>query len=138
MSIVLGHDQTVANWAGEKFGVVFHPPYAAWGTIDRVGTLNGAVIFSDFVPGGNVEMTLVGVGAMRRGVFKQIAQHVFNGLGCSRLTARTRRSNTVARRMLPKAGFKFEGIQRAYYGSERGDDALIFALFREGATRWMN
>lgn len=138
MPIVTGHDATVAEWAGTKLNAVFHPPYIAWGTIDRNGTLNGAIIFCDFIRGGNIEMTMAGNGVMRRGVFREIALYVFDQLKCTRLTARTRRGNTIARKLLPKAGFSFEGTHRRYYGPVKADDALVFALFPESAEKWMN
>jgi RimJ/RimL family protein N-acetyltransferase len=135
--IVIGHDATVAEWAGRQLGVTFHPPFLAWGMTDNAGTLNGAIIFNDFVRGGNIEISMAGSGVMRRGVFREAARYVFGHLGCSRVTARTRRDNAVARRMLPRAGFRYEATIERYYGPDRCDDALLFKIMRTDAMRWM-
>jgi hypothetical protein len=118
-AVVLGHDQSVSDWAGRQFG-----------------TLKGAIVFFNHYRHGNMEMAMVG-DVVRQDILRRLARYVFGQLGCTRLTARTARSNTRARRMLPRAGFTFEGTNARWYGPERKDDALVFALFSENAKRWL-
>jgi RimJ/RimL family protein N-acetyltransferase len=136
MNLVLGHDKTVADWAGEKFGVTIHPGYIAWGVIDGEGTLTGAIVLHNFMRRGNMEMAMVGA-VVRRDILRRLARYVFGQLGCTRCTARTARSNVLVRKMLPRAGFQFEGVNKRWYGPDREHDALVFALFPEQAKRWM-
>jgi RimJ/RimL family protein N-acetyltransferase len=136
MNLVLGHDKTVADWAGEKFGVTIHPGYIAWGVIDGEGTLTGAIVLHNFMKHGNMEMAMVGA-VMRPGILRTLARYVFGQLGCTRCTARTARSNVLVRKMLPRAGFQFEGVQKMWYGPNKSDDALVFVLFPKNAERWM-
>jgi hypothetical protein len=138
MTPVFGYDAEVAAWAGAQLGVEFQQPYRAMGVIDPAGVLRGASIFNDHYPGGNIEMTLVGAGMLTRRVQRAIVHFAFNTCGASRLTARTAYRNRLVRRLLPKAGFAFEGTQKRYFGPERGDDALVYVLFRENAGRWLN
>lgn len=137
MQPVFGFDDEVAGWAGHQLGVTFQRPFKAMGVIDRNDAICGAVIFNEHYHGGNIEMTLVGPGMLTWRVQKAIMQFSFVNCEASRLTARTARRNAVVRRLLPKAGFQFEGVQKRYYGPEKGDDALVYVLFRENAGRWL-
>lgn len=137
MQPVFGYDAEVAAWAGAQLGVSFQQPFRAMGVVDSQGTLRGATIFNEHYTGGNIEMTLVGPGMLTRGVQQAIVRFAFVNCGASRLMARTARRNAVVRRLLPKAGFAFEGVQKRYFGPERGDDALIYVLFREQAGKWL-
>lgn len=138
MQVLFGHDEAVAQWAGAQLGVEFQQPYRAMGVLDDAGALKGATVFNDHYPGGNIEMTLVGPGVLSWRVQKAIVGFAFQACGASRLTAKTPFRNKKVRRMLPKAGFQFECVQKRYFGPERGDDALVYVLFRENAGRWLN
>lgn len=138
MRPIFGHDEPVALWAGAQLGVTFQQPYRAMGVLDRAGQLCGATIFNDHYLGGNIEFTHVGPRTLTREVQKAIISFAFVNCGAARLTARTARRNAVVRRLLPKAGFAFEGVQKRYYGPEKGDDAIVYVLFRENAGKWLN
>jgi len=137
MQPVFGYDAEVAAWAGAQLGVSFQQPFRAMGVIDGQGILRGATVFNEHYSGGNIEMTLVGPGMLTWRVQKAIMQFSFVTCGASRLMARTARRNAVVRRLLPKAGFEFEGVQKRYFGPEKGDDALVYVLFRERAGKWL-
>lgn len=137
MQIVTGHDDAVADWAGAVLGVQFQKPYVALGVMDNAGRLCGASIFNDFYPGGNMEWTHVGQQTLCRGVIRELAQYVFIEMKATRLTAKTRRGNTLVRRLLPRAGFTYEATQKRYFGPEKADDALVFVMFREDAEKWL-
>lgn len=135
--LVAGHDEAIAAWAGEQLGVKFVQPLTAVGVVDGQGALVGASVFNDYYPGGNVEWTYVGPGSLRPRMLFDLARYCFVDLGVARVTAKTRRSNAVVRRLLPHAGFTFEMTQKRYFGPERGDDALVYVLFREQAGKWL-
>lgn len=137
MRLVLGQDAAVADWAGAALGVTFQPPFVAFGIVDTNGRLCGASIFNDFYPGGNIEWTHVGAGTLRKGLLREMAQYAFIKNRATRITAKTRRGNSIVRRLLPKAGFAYEGTQKRYFGPDKSDDALVFALFRADAERWL-
>lgn len=135
MDIVTGHDSIVAQWASERMGQEFHPPYVAVGFL-RDQRLCGSAIFNDW-NGFNIEVTIYGPGAMCRVSIRYVYRYVFMQIGALRLTARTRRSNKVMCKLLPRLGFTFEGAEPWYFGPGKGDDALRFRLTRSHAERWM-
>ncbi len=138
MPIVAGDDETVAGWVAQKLGVdAIKPPYRAFGFIDQHGTLIGGCVFNDYYPDGNVEMTYYGPKAVTRSNLGFIASFCFDQLKAARITAKTRRMNVLARRILPKGGFIFEGTQKRYFGPSKGDDALVFVMFKDNAARWL-
>lgn len=136
MTLVAGHDAEVARWAGEQLGVHFVQPFTALGVVTDKG-LVGASVFNDYYRGGNVEWTYVGSGSLRPGMLRELASYCFVQLGASRVTAKTRRSNAVVRKLLPRAGFSFEMTQKRYFGPSKGDDALVYVLFKEDAGKWL-
>ncbi len=136
--MVAGQDQVIADWAGSLLGVRFQEPYTAFGFVDAGGSLRGACVFNDYYgAGSNVEMTYVGAGSFTRNTIFFMAKFCFNELQVSRVTARTKRSNVLVRRLLPRAGFAFEATQKRFFGPTKGDDALVFVLFKENASRWL-
>jgi RimJ/RimL family protein N-acetyltransferase len=137
MPLVLGHDQSVSEWATRQLGNRNIPPGCiAWGVIDKTGTLTGALLFHSFYRHGNMEIAMVG-DVVRKDLLRQGARYVFKQLGCTRVTARTARRNKGYCRMLRRAGFVFEGTNKRWYGPTREDDALVFALFPDRAKRWL-
>jgi len=132
-----GHDDEVATWAGEQLGVRFTRPYRAIGVLDDLGTLIGAAVFNDYYRHGNVELTYVGPGSLSRRIIRALASFAFNDLQVSRITAKTKRRNGIACKLLPRAGFKFEFVQKRYFGPDRGDDAVVYALSCDDAERWL-
>jgi hypothetical protein len=137
MPLLLGHDSEVGEWAGERMGVKFSAPYAAWGVLDSKGELVAALIFNEYQKHGNISLSLVGSAAIRRDVLRCAARYVFEQLKCTRVTARTRRCNVTTRRILGRS-WTFEGTARRWFGPQPEDDALTFALFPEQAKRWMH
>lgn len=137
MRIVAGQDDAIAGWAGEQLGVRFQEPYTAFGFVSNEGSIQGACVFNDYYPGGNLELTYVGPNSLNRSVLRFMARFCFEELQATRVTAKTKRSNVTVRRLLPKGGFAFEHTQKNYFGPTRGDDALVFVLFRENAGKWL-
>jgi hypothetical protein len=134
--LVFGQDELVANWVGINLGLTIHKPYTAiGGTTDGQSLAIGAV-FNQW-NGSNIEITLYGPGALRRGAIRGIYHYVFVQLGAQRLSATTRRSNKLMCRKLSKLGFECEGVGKRFFGSTRKDDAVRFVLFPHAAERWM-
>jgi RimJ/RimL family protein N-acetyltransferase len=136
MPLLLGHDAEVAEWAGKRLGAKFYPPYVAWGVLSAEGELVAALVFNEFQRGGNISLSLVGSAAIRRDVLRRAARYVFQQLGCTRVTARTRRTNITTRRILGRS-WEFEGTAKRWFGPMKEDDALCFALHAANAKKWM-
>lgn len=99
--------------------------------------LLAAVILFDY-DGNNIYMGVARDGNVKywlnKRIIGEIADFVFNHLGCVRVTARTQPENTKARRMLESIGFVCEGIMRQGYGNK---DMLIYGILQSEAERWM-
>ncbi len=136
MKLVFGRDEDVANWVSKNLGFPILPPYTAIGVEDQDGNPCGGAVFNDW-NGSNLEITICGPGAMKRGIIRGVFHYVFIQLGASRLTAKTKRSNKPMRKMLHKFDFKFEAILKRYYGVLPDDDAIVFRLDPVTAMKWM-
>lgn len=137
MDLIYGQDDAVAQWAGERLGLTFQRPFTAIG-VARNGQAVGAAVFNEYYRGGNIELTFVGQGALTRTVQRALAQYAFGHCGVSRVTIRTPYRNTKVRKLLGRRDrFEFEGVQKRFYGPERGDDALVYVLPKEKATKWL-
>jgi hypothetical protein len=127
----------VASWVGERLGTTIVPPYTAFGaTIDGHDLCAGAV-FNDFT-GANIELTVAG-GPVPPAFSREILKYVFVQVGALRLSIKTKRSNKHVKTMLARRKeFKFEGISPRYFGPNKADDAIRYALFAEDARKWLN
>lgn len=139
MMLVTGHDRAICAWAESKFvGLNFASMHSAFGVADRTdGTLIGAALFSDYYPGGNVELTYYGPGTLTRSVLNAISFYAFVTLNASRVTCKTKRENKDVARLLSKAGFKFECVQKRYFGPTESDDAVVYSFPVEMAAKWL-
>lgn len=133
--LVFGQDELVARWMSEKSGVMFSPPYVAIGATQDQATLCAGVLFNNW-NGVNLDISLA-ADVLSRGAIRGVFEYVFNQAGALRLTAITKRSNKTMREMLPRFGFRSEGVSARYFGSRRADDGFRFVLFREDARKWM-
>lgn len=124
MNLLLGHDETVASWVATRIGKPFHAPFTAIGTTAE-GRLTGGMVFTGF-NGSSVEISLAGNGCVSRNFWRVVLNYAFEQLGCSRLQIHTARDNLTVRHIAPRAGFKFEGKSRNFYG--HGRDALQYSL----------
>lgn len=136
MGVLIGHDAAVAEWVSARTGMHFRPPFVAMGAVDSRGALTGGFIWTQFYRGGNIEITIAGH-RWQKDFIRSCFRYAFIQCGCSRITARTRRGNALARRLLPKLGFQFEFTQKRYFGPDRNDDGLVFVMYRESAQKWL-
>jgi hypothetical protein len=136
VKVVLGCDALVADYIGKGLGVEFQPPFTAIGfTRDEKELCFGALY--NCWNGSNIEVTVYGPQAVDRAIIRAVLAYPFRQLNASRLTARTKRSNRTMQKLLPRLGFAFEGTQKRFFGPNREDDALLFAMFPEQAEKWM-
>lgn len=133
MNLLVGHDAAVAQWVGDKIGVPMIPPYTALGWIDNEGLLRVGFVFFGYVPLGNIDIAIASSGRLTRGILSVVADYVFMQIAAKRMTARTRRSNTLACDLLRRAGFVQECICKSFYAD---DDAVQFRM-RKSECRWL-
>ncbi|MFA6984629.1 MAG: GNAT family protein [Arenimonas sp.] len=136
MQLVFGQDELVADWVGVNLGTEILPPYTAiGGTIDGRSLVLGAV-FSQW-NGSNLEITLYGPGALKRGPLRAFYHYAFIQLNATRVSANVKRANKRMLKAMTRLGFEFEGTSKRFYGPTKQDDALRFAMFPDTAKDWM-
>lgn len=135
MILVFGQDELVAQWMSEKIGIQFVPPFVAIGATVDNRTLCAGALFNNW-NGFNMDISLA-ADALSRAAIRDVYEYAFNQVKVVRLTALTRRSNRTMREMLPRFGFREEGVSARYFGPKRQDDAFRFVLMRDDAQKWM-
>lgn len=116
-------------------GTRLHPPFRIFPIVHK-DRLVGGILFNDF-NGSNIEWTVYAPGHLNRTAMRFSAQYAFDVCQCIRMTARTRRSNVVVKKMLRRAGWSYEGTMQRYYGPLKADDAHIYRLDKAAAERWL-
>jgi hypothetical protein len=128
MTLVFGQDDEVAAWAAEQLGYVpMVKPFVAIGIRDKSGAYSGALIFNGF-SGRDIELTVVGRGAITRESFDAFAAYVFGQLNCARVSAVISQNNARALDVAEKFGFRREGVARKKFEDA---DAVLLGLLRE-------
>jgi hypothetical protein len=125
----------IAEWVGNRLGVIISPPYVAIGMTDDDRLYCGGVIFNSW-NGANIEITVAMDRGPTRGVIRALQHYVFVQSKATRVTAHTKRSNKKVRKLLPRLGFKYEFTRERYYGPSRADDAFAFVLFPENVRKF--
>ena len=136
MKLVFNEHDRIAQWVSEKVGYRICPPYVAIGATKDGASLCGGAVFNHW-NGANIEITLASDGALTRGTIRAIYNYVFVQSKATRVSAHTRRSNKVMRKMFPRLGFTFEGVAKRFYGPDRSDDGFVFVLFPDNARKWL-
>lgn len=134
--ILTGHDEAVANWAGQRLGCTFCPPVVAIGRLSQDGTLIGAAVYCAYT-GPNIEMSVYAPNRAFQSRWWRycVWSYPYEELGVLRVTMRTRRSNKQVRLMLEKLG-TFEGVQKRFFGPSKADDAFVFGIFPDHARKY--
>lgn len=132
MRLISGHDAEICEWLTRVFGIyVLQHPRVVLGMVDAAGTLHGAFVVvwkTDTTAELNV------YGTVSHETVRAMFKTVFEQLNVYRLEVRTPRDNKPVQRAAPKYGFKFDGIERDYYG--QGRDAVTYALTPDNC-RWL-
>lgn len=131
--LIFDLDGQVAEYVGDRLGLVFHPPFVAIG-FARDGKVQGGAIFNDY-NGSNIEVSFYAP-RFQRGIGRALLHYAFIQAGCNRLSAHTRPTNDQAIKLFHKLGFVLEALRPRYFRD--GGDALLFRLDREIALkRWL-
>lgn len=134
MTLLVGHDEYVAQWVGKRVGINYFGPCVTFGVV-RDDVLICGVVYNNF-RGTDIEVTVVSATprSCTRAVLRGVFWYPFNQLRVTRLTARTAVTNWRARTSLCRLGFQQEGVMRR--GLHTGADAAIYGMLRE-ECRWI-
>lgn len=125
-NLLLGYDKQVSEWAFKAFGYQPISCDLAVGILDG-DRIVGAALFHAY-NGHDVEISYYGPQTMTLGVVRKIAKLAVEGLGVSRITARTLKSNKQMTRGIKGIGFQFECVRKNGYGEK---DAIMYGLYGE-------
>ena len=135
IQLVFGQDELVANWVSAKTRALIAPPYVAIGATRDGKTLCTGAVFNCW-NGHNIDISLASENGITRGAIRAIYSYAFDQIRAGRVSAKTRRSNKTMRNMLPRFGFRFEGVSQRYFGPTKADDAFLFVLLPENARKF--
>lgn len=129
--LLLDADDFVAGWAYQthnRFPMKFD---RAIGVIEN-NQIVGAVIFTSY-NSCNAEMSYYGKGTVSVGIVRTLCRIALYELKLSRCTVIVPKRPTYLLKKLPKLGFRFEGVQRRFYGPDDSSrfTGCRFVLFRE-------
>lgn len=130
--LLINSDVAVTHWAFEKFNVFSQPVDMAVGVTHPELGLVGAFFFH-YYNGHNVELSYYGPGTVSSGIVRAMARITLSRFNASRLTVVVRKKRKRLLRVLPRFGFRLEGVQRRHFGPTDGarDTGVRFVLFRE-------
>lgn len=133
MRLAFGHDATVAGWVAEAYGDHLHQaPAVAIGVVDDDGVIHGAFIVI-WKCDTTAELSLYGVTS--NDTWKAFFGWLFGVAGVWRLEIRTARGHRQITRAAIQFGFRFEGVDHAYYGP--GRDAVVYMMTPDDC-RWID
>jgi hypothetical protein len=135
VGILIGADQHVANWAFTEYQRVPHSVDRAFGVIDN-GIIVGAAIFRGYNQ-VDAELSYFGKWSLTRGIIRCLAEIALYELRLARCTVIVPKRPGFLLKKLPKLGFRFEGVQRRFYGPTDAarDTGCRFVLFKEDLER---
>jgi hypothetical protein len=119
--------EEVKAWATIKTGIRFSEPCSAIGVTNSRGKLIGAAIFNDYQQ-KNVAVSVVGKGAFRKDVLRELARFIFIDLACERVSITVRKDNELVLDLAIRAGWRVEGRKRKFF--DDGCDAIIMGMLR--------
>lgn len=132
--MIVIQDASVVAYLEKNLKVKFSAPYYAIGFATNEGRVLAGFLFNDF-NGSNIEMSIaIEPGGLHRPILKAVAEYVFDGLKCRRLSAKIKRSNKRALKAAYRFGFRYEGISKHYFPDS---DAVRFFMLREHC-RWIS
>lgn len=131
--ILLEADKEVAAWVGKRLGIEDFGPNVTMGFAHN-GTLIAGAVFNNYRhPSIEISFAADSPKWATRGNIACLLQYPFVQLGCLRLTAYIKASNTRARTFTAYLGFDQEGYHPHGFPD---DDAVSYGLLRE-KNRWM-
>lgn len=129
--ILLDCDEHVATWAYTTYNRFPVKADRAIGIVED-GKLIGAVIFSSY-NSMNAELSYYGKNTATVGIIRAIARIALTDLRLARCTVIVPKRPSYLLRKLTRFGFRYEGVQRRYYGPTDASKFMgcRFVLFRE-------
>lgn len=127
------HEPTILDWLSQRYGVaVYQTPRVVLGLIDDEGVLRGCFVVTWR---NDTTAELHVYGKISNDTLKVLFRLVFIEWGLYRLEVRTTKTNKTIKKAAPKYGFKFQGVERGFYGP--GRDALAYAM-TPNECRWIH
>jgi hypothetical protein len=117
-------DARVAEFVGDRIGVVFSPPLTCMG-IERNGEIVGGFVFNSY-EGADVHVSAAGNGA-NKGFLAEVGHYVYSVLKCERMTVITEQPDVV--RLAERLGGQVEGLLRSHFG--KGRDAFVVGILKD-------
>ncbi len=141
ISLLLGRDDEIKQWASEKLGNINFDLSVAIGIVDD-NNLIAAVVYHDYKvsPYGEpilIEMSIVSISTKwcSRSILQQIFAYPFNQLRVKRVQATCSENNVSVRKFLSRLGFQFEGIGREAW--HLGGNCASYSLLKN-ECKWLN
>ncbi len=133
--LLLGSDDFVAAWAFRVHNRVPIHVDRAFGIIEN-NQIVGAALFSCYNT-VNAELSYYGRNSITRGIIRDLAKIALYELRLARCTVIVPKRPTFLLKKMEKYHFRFEGIQRRYYGptDNARDTGCRFVAFREDMLR---
>lgn len=134
--LLVGNDSEVADWAFSTYSLYPTRVDRGLGIVNEEMCVVGAILLQNF-NGTNVELSYYGPNTLSVGIVRAIARIIIGEFNASRLTVVTSKKNKRLLRSIQRFGFKFEGIQRCYYGARdcTRNTGVRFVMFREDLER---
>ena len=129
--LIAGHDEAVAEWTFQTFGITPHKYEMAIAIIES-DKIVGSIMWEQY-RGHDIEISYFGPQTMTLGIARACAKMAVDYWGVSRVTARTSRDNKTMTRGIKGIGFEYEGVVHDGYG--KGHDAIMYGLYGHKLAR---
>lgn len=129
--LLLGADALVAAWAFKEHNKTPMLVDRAIGIVED-NQIVGAALFHSY-NSVNAELSYYGKNTFTVGIMRSLARIALTELNLSRCTVIVPKRPSFLLKRLPKFGFRFEGVQRRYYGPTDASrhTGCRFVAFRE-------
>lgn len=135
--LVVGMSDLVAKWVQRQFpDAPNFAPCTAIGVTDEDNRLIAGIVYNNYRDHMiTVSMASTGRQWCNRRIIRALLAHPFEELKVRRLEANVAKRNKHTRKLLERAGFKFEGKRRQ--AMPDGSDAIQYSMLRHEAERWL-
>lgn len=135
--LLLDCDQQVISWAFETHGRVPIHVDRAFGVVED-GKLVGAALFSSYNT-VNADISYYGKNSLSLGIFRALGRIMLYELRLARCTVIVPKRPSYLLRKLPRFGFRYEGVQRRYYGhtDSARHTGCRFVVFKEDIEKFL-
>ena len=134
--LVFGHDEYVAKWVQQQFPhITSFDPCAAIGVADDDRLIAG-VVYNNY-HGHVIMVSMASTGRQwcNKRIIRVLLAYPFEQLKVRRLEVNVAKRNKHTRKLLERAGFKFEGNRRQAWHD--GTDAIQYSMLRHEAEQWL-